>query len=128
MLKLTASLMGEKMSLEMSFRCKSQVKKIAPYDAEEVLYRVRELLERQDSAEYLLNDVKIGSTVAIVDEAEQFLYMIEVGTHDIMVENIFYIGENHPIPVKAEQPCIFWPLRQQRPYVTCGLTLRQLAA
>lgn len=76
------------MTLNMSRRCVRSCKDKIEDDIPYILFTMETMLSRPDMADCLLNEVRVGSRVVIVDETNNYTYTIQVGTEDLYVLDI----------------------------------------
>ena len=133
MLGLTVIMSNEKMNVHLSWGCRKQIQTYCPYDEVEVLNGIANLMQRPDSAEYLLLEVKIGETAVVLDEGNQYMFLAEMSEHDIIITALYYYGEDAPYAaqaryIKDEQPCILYLNGQPKAEYMSGLLFKQLTA
>lgn len=103
---LVATMLGEKIKVELSRHCMKRVKERTDYTTTSVLYGIVALLEREDVAEYILLEVPIGEEIVILDKSMSYSFVIVIGTNEIIVKTLFCNSKNSNPYVGAQQPCI----------------------
>ena len=101
-----ATMLGEKMQVELSRHCIKRIRERTDYTAEDVLYRTIQLLERTDIAEYILLEIPIGDEIVILDKEAGYSIALVVEQNDIIIKTIFCYSDNHHLYVGEKQKCV----------------------
>ncbi|MDR2933205.1 MAG: hypothetical protein LBV27_08880 [Oscillospiraceae bacterium] len=79
--------------------CKAKIDDDIPY----VMFVLESMLEREDVADRLMNEVRIGSSAIVVDEVNGFTYFLQMDIEDLYIMDI----HNHsyePLEPRPNQP------------------------
>lgn len=85
---------GQDMELTLTRHAHDRIMQRSFLNPDDEFFQLAFLLERDDVADYLLNDVRVGEDCVIIDEDNGVSYALNMGTDSVEVKTVFYMQDS----------------------------------